>query len=199
MAEYASKGLANGLGIPAVTLAGLALLNQANNGSGNGILGGILGNGGNACFEKQLVASGVIAEKDSYIAKLEAEKYSDGVAKDVYIAGRNETQALGEKLLEKYINPIATELADNRVAMARTEEQIKCLNQKMELREEIMNGKIAQVADKSACGISQLSIALNCLQNTVSGITKVVVPNTSVCPGWGNVTITPTPATTTTP
>ena len=28
------------------------------------------------------------------------------------------------------------------------------------------------------------------------GLTKLVVPNTSVCPGWGNVTITPAAATT---
>lgn len=35
---------------------------------------------------------------------------------------------------------------------------------------------------------------LACLTNRVSAIealTKLVVPNTSVCPGWGNVTITP--------
>lgn len=40
---------------------------------------------------------------------------------------------------------------------------------------------------------------LNCIQNQVAqlfGITKLVVPNTSVCPGWGNVTITPAAATT---
>lgn len=41
--------------------------------------------------------------------------------------------------------------------------------------------------------------ALNCIQGQVSqlfSLTKLVVPNTSVCPGWGDVTITP--ATTTT-
>ena len=35
---------------------------------------------------------------------------------------------------------------------------------------------------------------ITCLSNRVStleGLTKVVVPNSSVCPGWGNVTITP--------
>ena len=40
---------------------------------------------------------------------------------------------------------------------------------------------------------------INCIQGQVAqlfGLTKLVVPNTSVCPGWGNVTITP--ATTTT-
>lgn len=42
--------------------------------------------------------------------------------------------------------------------------------------------------------------ALTCLQGQVAqlySLTKLIVPNTSVCPGWGNVTITPstTPAT----
>jgi hypothetical protein len=42
--------------------------------------------------------------------------------------------------------------------------------------------------------------ALNCMQGQIAqlySLTKLVVPNASVCPGWGNVTIAPatTPAT----
>ena len=40
---------------------------------------------------------------------------------------------------------------------------------------------------------------LSCLTSRVSALealTKLVVPNSSVCPGWGNVTITPAAATT---
>lgn len=36
--------------------------------------------------------------------------------------------------------------------------------------------------------------ALNCLQGQVAqlySLTKLIVPNGSICPGWGNVTITP--------
>lgn len=42
---------------------------------------------------------------------------------------------------------------------------------------------------------------INCIQGQVAqlfSLTKLVVPNTSVCPGWGNVTITPSTTTTTT-
>lgn len=42
---------------------------------------------------------------------------------------------------------------------------------------------------------------LNCMQQQIAqlqSLTKLVVPNSSVCPGWGNVTITPAAATTTT-
>jgi hypothetical protein len=41
---------------------------------------------------------------------------------------------------------------------------------------------------------------ISCLTNrvaTLEALTKLVVPNSSVCPGWGNVTITPAAATTT--
>ena len=40
---------------------------------------------------------------------------------------------------------------------------------------------------------------INSIQGQVAqlfGLTKLVVPNTSVCPGWGNVTITPSTTTT---
>ena len=41
--------------------------------------------------------------------------------------------------------------------------------------------------------------AINCIQGQVAqlfSLTKLVVPNSSVCPGWGNVTITPSTTTT---
>lgn len=41
--------------------------------------------------------------------------------------------------------------------------------------------------------------AVSCIQGQVAqlfGLTKLVVPNASVCPGWGTVTITPAAATT---
>ena len=65
------------------------------------------------------------------------------------------------------------------------------------LREQIMEGKIAQVAQQANCCCTALNTQLNALQATLASITKTVVPNTSVCPGWGNVTITPAAATTT--
>lgn len=42
---------------------------------------------------------------------------------------------------------------------------------------------------------------LQCMQQQIAqlqSLTKLVVPNSSVCPGWGNVTITPAASTTTT-
>ena len=47
-----------------------------------------------------------------------------------------------------------------------------------------------------AASIAANTASIAALQSTCQSITKTVVPNTSICPGWGNVTITP--ATTTT-
>lgn len=41
---------------------------------------------------------------------------------------------------------------------------------------------------------------INCMQGQIGqlfGLTKLVVPNTSVCPGWGGITITPSTTPTT--
>lgn len=43
---------------------------------------------------------------------------------------------------------------------------------------------------------------ISCIQSQIAalqGLTKLVVPNTSVCPGWGSVNITPATTATTTP
>ena len=53
---------------------------------------------------------------------------------------------------------------------------------------------IAEMDKRTAVSEAVNAERLSCLQNRVSileGLTKVVVPNSSVCPGWGNVTITP--------
>lgn len=41
---------------------------------------------------------------------------------------------------------------------------------------------------------------LGCMQGQIAqlmGLTKLIVPNSSICPGWGNVTVTPAAAPTT--
>ena len=66
-----------------------------------------------------------------------------------------------------------------------------------------VDGKFAKVeqelADQRVFNATQIG-TISCIQGQIAqlmGITKLVVPNTSVCPGWGNVTITPAATTTT--
>lgn len=54
---------------------------------------------------------------------------------------------------------------------------------------------VANAQMSSAIAVNSNSIAA--LQNCCNSITKLVIPNSSVCPGWGNVTITPSTTPTT--
>ena len=62
-----------------------------------------------------------------------------------------------------------------------------------------LDGVNAQMGTQAVVN-AQTAANLACLQNTVaqlSGLTKLVVPNSSICPGWGDVTVSVTPAATT--
>lgn len=71
---------------------------------------------------------------------------------------------------------------------------------------ERLNNKISAMKDEqNAINMQQAvyngvnTATIECVKNQVAqlmGLTKLIVPNGSICPGWGNVTVTP--ATTTT-
>lgn len=196
MGEFASKGVAGtalGLGIAGT----VGLVNQLGGGCGNGLLGGIFGNNcnrncGNSGFETAALMtamSAVAASKSSgcsdlqaEVAQLRAEKYADSVAAQVYKANRDEKDALGDRLLEKYINPMATEIAAMQVREARNDERIKCLGEKVEhgfhaIRHEFgqaiaLEGERRQNGDQSIMCYVQ--------GNFVPG--KLVMPRSSICP-----------------
>jgi hypothetical protein len=71
-----------------------------------------------------------------------------------------------------------------------------------ELAREVRANKDAQCAINSEQAVFNgvTTGALKCIRENVQelfGLTKLVVPNTSICPGWGSVTITPATAPTT--
>ena len=64
-----------------------------------------------------------------------------------------------------------------------------------------INALQAQLAQQAVFNAT-INGTVSCMQGQIAqlqSLTKLVVPNTSVCPGWGNVTITPATTTTTTP
>lgn len=76
--------------------------------------------------------------------------------------------------------------------------QIGALNDKIQANRDEQNAINCQQAVYNGT----MNATISCIQNQIAqlmGLTKLVVPNTSVCPGWGNVTITPATTTTTTP
>lgn len=132
-------------------------------------LGLLNGNGGN-------ILSGLFGGGNqtmtlmSELAKEKAERFAEKTGSEIYNAMFAQYKELAQQ----------TTGIDKRVA---------ALEVAGPLREQLVNQRID-------CCCGQMSAGLAALQNVVNNITKTVVPNSSVCPGWGNVTITP--ATTTT-
>lgn len=123
----------------------------------------------------------MLAEKDAKIAELKAENYSDKVGKEVYGQSLLDNRRLRDEMTA-FIKPLSDEAANNRVNIARIEEQIKCMGQTADLREQIVLGKVNEVAMTANNGLTALSGALACLQQTVAGITKTIIPASAVCP-----------------
>ena len=118
MGEYASKGLANGVGIPALVLGSLGFLNSGGLGGLGGILGG--NNAGAAAIQGNAYVA-ALAAKDAEIGELKAEKYTD-----------NRVDALNLNLTNK-INAVAADLAtlslNNERRISGLEGQMSCLAQ----------------------------------------------------------------------
>ena len=99
----------------------------------------------------------------------------------------------------------------NEISQLRSENELlkadKYTDQKIAEVYAVLNNKV----DKINCELRDIAVyqatntaTIGCLGNQVNGlqavlnsITKVVIPNGSVCPGWGNATITPAAAPTT--
>lgn len=191
MGEFASKGVAGtGLGLG---IAGTALGLLNSNGCGNGLLGGILG--GNNCGVGR-VGMGAelqyVSDLQAKVQALEAEK----TANANLVSAFNQTVANDKELraeMYAFIKPLSEEAANNRVHIARIEEQQKCATEKAELREQILqgqireqglvlNGKIDQVASAAKCCCEANSTAIASLQALVGKITQTVIPTSAICP-----------------
>lgn len=154
-----------------------------------GILGGgasLLGLNGNRQNQPQWVskdeyeAGMKLATKDSEIALLKAERDDEKKMVEVYAA------------LESRINSVKDKIAENRDrADDRLAASVEKLNCKIDFNKNMQDGINAHQLQYN--GTNTATVA--CMQNQISqlmGMTKLIIPNSSCCPGWGNVTITPT-------
>lgn len=181
MAEFASKGVAgSGLGLGIAGTA-LGILNSSNN--GNGLLGGLFG-GGN----------------QNVVSALQAENYSDKNAKEVYAQSLADNRRLRDEAFA-YLKPLADESANNRVELAKLQAELKCCCEKQELREQIVLGKVNELALTTQAKFSCLDGTIAGMMGTLNNITKTIVPASAICPApmplhnsWVAPTTTTTPA-----
>ena len=167
MAEFASKGVAgSGLGLGIAGTA-LGLLNN----NGNGVLGGLFGNG------NQNTISALQAEN----SQLKAENYSDKVSKEVYMQSLTDNRRLRDETFA-YLKPLSDEAANNRVELAKLQAELKCCCEKQELREQIVLGKVNELALTTQAKFGCLDGTIASMMGTLGKITNTVVPLTAVCP-----------------
>lgn len=129
----------------------------------------------------------IVAQKDAELAQLRSEKNSAAAAK-----------LESDRILGVYINPIASEIADAKAREAKMQAQIECLAEKQKLEAEIVKRDIQLVRQDVQCCCTQNANAIANVAAILNSVVKTVIPNDNVCPGYGNVTITPAAATTTT-
>lgn len=178
---YASNSKANtGVALGSVGL-GLGVLNTLTN--GYGLLGGLFGNRATSGAELQYVSS-LQAEN----AMLKSENYSDKVARETYSQTINDNRILRDEMYA-FIKPLAEEAANNKVNIAVLQEQQKCSQEKADLREQIVIGKINELALTTKGRFESLDNTIACLagdvaRNTarINNITKEVIPLDALCP-----------------
>ena len=152
MGDYASKGV----GTAALTTGIIGTIGTALcSGCGNGLLGNLFG--GN-CYNRAGLGWGAaelqyVSQLQSENAMLKAENYSDKVAKEVY----------------------QQTLADNKQLRQDIRDELA-------LREQIADGKIAQLACQVNNGFCSTNAALANLQNTINSFTRTVIPKDAICP-----------------
>ena len=95
-----------------------------------------------------------------------------------------------KKLVEVY-TALRAQDKEQDVLSYSLDKRVTALETAAPLREQIMSQKIDNVALIAQNGIASNSLAIQNLQTTVNSIVTPVIKNSTVCPGWGSVTITP--------
>lgn len=150
-------------------MAEFASKGVAGSGLGLGIAGTALGllNGGlggvvgnmGGACHQNMPVNRYELEKEQKIAELQAQ-----------IALRDANTYGDQKLLEVY-KYVDGELKDIRATMCANEKAQAVINSKFESGMDVMASQVASI------------------NTTIANLTKTVIPNSSVCPGWGAVAV----------
>lgn len=115
----------------------------------------------------------------------------------------NATAACSENMaVNRYELNMQRELTNKDMEIAYLKGRDAAKSDSLELYRYV-DGKFAAVerelADQRVFNATQIG-TISCMQGQIAqlmGLTKLVVPNGSICPGWGDVTVSITPAPTT--
>lgn len=169
--ESGSTFNAAGSGTTALGIVGTVLGGLATVMSGNGLLG----IGANAGGTRGMPNAN---DSNTFVSKAELEMTQELAKKDSEIALLKSEQNTEIKIADVY-DRLISKINQNQKEQADWNAQ-----------QSVNNATISAAIATNAQSIASL-------QNCCSQITKLVIPNSAVCPGWGNVTVTPATASTT--
>ena len=151
-------------------------------GTGLGVFGGGLGNLlGGWGMSPAAMAAGAVCSENTPVTRYALEQQKTISEKNMEIAywrGQDETNRKISESYSKLENRLIGLAAEVR---ANKDEQVA-----INMQQAVYNGTT--------------TATIGCIQNQVNqllGLTKLVVPNASVCPGWGAAKVTVEPATAT--
>ena len=102
------------------------------------------------------------------------EKIADLMAENTLLKGKAYT--------DSEVKSITARVSSMEVEQAKQGARIDCLQNQMDLREKILDGKISEASLVAANGIERVSCGLDCLRHTVDGIASTYVPAGKVTP-----------------
>lgn len=119
------------------------------------------------------------------------------------LLGGNLLGGLGNNTSDMVSKESATLMLENAVLKSDLNTEKKMVEVFNALNDKINTVRMEQSAINAAQAVSNsgFTTAIAVANNNIAqlmGLTKLVIPNSSTCPGWGNVTITPATAAATT-
>jgi hypothetical protein len=128
---------------------------------------GVAGNGGFGLFNNN-----AMCHENTPVNRYELGQEQKIAELQSQVALRDANTYSDQKLLEVY-KYFDGELKDIRAHMCENEKLQAVINAKFESGFAVLNTQVA------------------CISNTINSLTKTVIPNSSICPGFGEVTVTP--------
>ena len=156
-------------------MAEFASKGVAGSGLGLGIAGtalGLLANGGTGLLSN-LTGNGVHCGENTPVTRYEQKLVQEIAYKDAQISLRDANIYNDQKLLEVY-KYFDGEIKDIRATICANDKAQAVINAKFESGIDVLGSQVASI------------------NATIAGLTRTVIPNANVCPGWGRVCVEPT-------
>lgn len=156
-------------------MAEFASKGVAGSGLGLGIAGtalGLLANGGTGLLSN-LTGNGTYCSENTPVTRYEQKLVQEIAYKDSQISLRDANIYNDQKLLEVY-KYFDGEIKDIRATICANDKAQAVINAKFESGIDVLGSQVASI------------------NATIAGLTKTVIPNANVCPGWGRVCVEPT-------